>query len=288
MRSEIQDQGTHTITLQHVAEYQDNLLEQERAPATVEKYVRDLYRFRHFLGEAPLTKAAVIAWKNELAKTYAISSVNSMLAAVNSFLVFRGSCALTVKPLKMQKALFLDVEKELTREEYVRLVHAAYRSGNVRLALVMQTICATGIRVSELQYITGETVQAGRAVIANKGKCRIVFLPGELCRVLRSYLNLENRTTGAVFITPSGKPMDRSNIWREMRKLCQPAGVPPEKVFPHNLRKLFARTYYERQKDLSRLADILGHTNINTTRIYTAESGLVHAQQIENLALVIT
>ena len=211
-----------------------------------------------------------------------------MLAAVNRFLTFLGRNDLRLRPLKIQRALFLPADKELTRADYIRLVQAAQRGDNARLALVIQTICATGIRVSELRFITVEAVQTGRAEVVNKGKRRAVFLPEKLRRLLKGYLRAQKITAGAVFLSRRGNPLDRSNIWRDMKALCQRAGVAPGKVFPHNLRHLFARTYYALEKDLSRLADILGHSNVTTTRIYTAESGAVHAQQIGRLNLVVT
>jgi len=276
------------LTTELIDRYMYYLQEQERATATIQKYMHDLKSLYVFLNGAPLTKTALIAWKGQLAEAYAPASVNSMLAAINSFLTFMGWRELTVKPLKIQRTIFLDEQKELTRDEYVRLVKAAEHSKNERLALVMQTICATGIRVSELRFITVSAVQTGRAEIVNKGKRRIVFLPDKLRRTLHKYIKKQKRTAGAVFVTRSGNPLDRSNIWRDMKSLCESAGVDTSKVFPHNLRHLFARTYYLLQKDLVRLADILGHTSINTTRIYTAESGSIHAQQMERLALVIT
>lgn len=211
-----------------------------------------------------------------------------MLTAANGYLRFYGWCELAVKLLRVQKSLFADESKEMTRAEYARLVQAAQRKDNERLALVIQTICATGIRVSELRFITVEAVQTGRAEISNKGKRRLVFLPEKLRRLLRSYARKQKKTAGAVFTTRTGKPLDRSNIWRDMKALCESAGVAPEKVFPHSLRHLFARTFYSLEKDLSRLADILGHSSIVTTRIYTAESGAVHARQMGRLGLVIT
>lgn len=195
---------------------------------------------------------------------------------------------MTVKLLKIQRSSFIDESRELSREEYTRLVQTAEQQGNQRLSLVLQTICATGIRVSELKFITVDAIQTGRAEIANKGKRRPIFLSEKLRRVLKRYIQKQKITAGAVFVTRAGKPLDRTNIWREMKGLCETAGVEPGKVFPHNLRHLFARIYYTLEKDLSRLADILGHSSINTTRIYTAESGLVHAQQVERMGLVLT
>ena len=262
--------------------------EQERSKATLQKYKHDLYALMKFLGGEELTKTALIEWKEQLIGMYAPASVNTVLAAVNGYVRFMGWIELTVKPLKIQKTLFLEEEKELTKEEYVRLVQAAQRKENERLALVIQTICATGIRVSELKFITVEAIRRGRAEIFNKGKLRIVFLPDQLRKLLKKYIRNQKKTAGAVFTTRTGKPLDRSNIWRDMKKLCVDAQVSDKKVFPHNLRHLFARTFYGIEKDISRLADILGHTNLTTTRIYTAESGSVHARQMERMNLIIT
>lgn len=271
-----------------IARYTGWLREQERSAATIQKYSRDLAAFCAHLAGRPLTKAAVIEWKEQLVARYAPASVNTMLASVNGYLRFMGWGTLCVKPLKIQRSLFLEEKKELTREEYARLVRAAEKREKERLSLVIQTICATGIRVSELQCITVEAVQSGRTEIVGKGKRRMVFLPDKLRRLLRNYARKQKKTAGAVFTTRTGKPLDRSNIWRDMKALCESAGVAPEKVFPHNLRHLFARTFYSLENDLSRLADILGHSSLTTTRIYTAESGSVHAKQMERLGLVIT
>lgn len=281
-------QKSHTFTQKHIRRYAAHLREQERAPATIQKYVHDLTALLDYLHGAPVTKAALIAWKEELSDTYAPATVNSMLAAANGFFAFLGWRGLAVNPLKIQKSPFRDESRELTRAEYARLVRAAERRENQRLSLVLQTICVTGIRVSELKFITAEAVAAGRAEVANKGKRRTVFLPNKLRRLLQSYCKAQKKTAGAVFTTRTGKPLDRSNIWRDMKALCRSAGVEPGKVFPHNLRHLFARTYYTLERDLSRLADILGHSSVNTTRIYTMESGAVHARQIGRMGLVIT
>lgn len=271
-----------------IEEYITHLWEQERAGNTVLKYRRDLMALCKWLDGRPLEKSTLVGWKEYLVTVYAAASVNSMLAALNGFLHFMGWQEFAVKQLKIQKNLFCDEDRELTREEYIRLVEAAKKAGNERMSFILQTICATGIRVSELKYITAETVRLGRAEISNKGKIRTVFLPGKLCALLKKYLQKDNRTTGAVFVTRTGKPIDRSNIWRDMKKLCESAGVAQEKVFPHNLRHLFARTYYSLEKDISRLADILGHSNIGTTRIYTMESGKNHVRQMERMGLVTT
>ena len=279
---------TPSISTARIARYLAHLREQERSDATVQKYARDLGALRASLAETPLTKSALVAWKQQLTGTHAPASVNAMLAAVNGYLKYYGWSDLCVKPLKIQRSLFLEESKELTKAEYARLVEAAGKKENQRLSLVIQTICATGIRVSELKFITVAAVQSGRAEINNKGKLRLVFLPEKLRRLLKKYIQKQKKTAGAVFTTRTGKPLDRLNIWRDMKALCKSAGVPEEKVFPHNLRHLFARTFYSLEKDLSRLADILGHSSVNTTRIYTAESGSVHARQMERLGLVLT
>ncbi len=276
------------ITESEIKEYEQYLYEQERSLSTVQKYVHDVRTAAIFLNGAALTKPKLIAWKEHLAQCYAPTSVNAMLAAINSFLDFMGWTDLKVKPLKIQKSLFREESRELNRADYTRLVRAAEQEGNERLSLVIQTICATGIRVSELKFITAEGVRAGHVEVSNKGKRRTVFLPEKLRWLLKRYLEKEKRPSGPVFVTRNGRPLDRSNIWREMKALCKSAGVEPGKVFPHNLRHLFARTYYSIEKDLSRLADILGHSNVNTTKIYTMESGLVHARQIERLGLIVT
>ena len=276
------------INKKTVEQYLTYQREQERSKATLQKYKHDLNALIEFLAGTELTKTALINWKEKLIGEYAPTSVNAMLAAVNGYVRFMGWIELTMKPLKIQRSLFLEEEKELTREEYVRLIRAAQMKENERLALVIQTICATGIRVSELKFITVEAVQRGRVKISNKGKQRIVFLPDQLRKLLKKYVQNQKKTEGAVFTTRTGKNLDRSNIWREMKKLCADAQVSEKKVFPHNLRHLFARTFYSIEKDLSRLADILGHTNLATTRIYTAESGSVHARQMERLKLIVT
>lgn len=268
--------------------YLTHLREQERSEATIRKYAHDLAALEQYLHGEALTRQALIEWKQRLTQDYAPSTVNGMLAAVNGFLRYMNWKALCIQPLRVQKALFLDENRELTRAEYGRLVQAARREDNERLSLLIQTICATGIRVSELRFVTVEAVRSGRAEISNKGKRRVVFLPERLRRMLRAFAAKKKITAGAVFVTRTGKPLDRSNIWRDMKRLCERAQVAPEKVFPHNLRHLFARTFYTLERDLSRLADILGHSSIDTTRIYTAESGAMHARQMEQLGLIIT
>ena len=276
------------VTIQLIEKYINHLMEEEKSVATLKKYRHDLNELHNYLQGMLLTKSILIEWKKYLIEKYAPSTVNSMLIAVNGYLRFFSWHALSMKLLKIQKPLFSDENKELTREEYARLVMTASKRSNARLSLILQTICATGIRVSELKFITIEAVQTGRTEISNKGKRRVIFLPQQLRKLLRKYAQKHGKISGPVFTTRTGKPLDRSNIWRDMKALCTEAKVAPEKVFPHNLRHLFARTFYSLEHDLSRLADILGHSSIVTTRIYTAESGTVHARQMGRLGLVIT
>lgn len=223
-------------------------------------------------------------YKEHLISAYAPRSVNSILSSLNSLFDYLGWHDCKVKTLKIQKQIFADTDKELTKSEYMRLLQAA--RNNKRLYYLMQTICSTGLRVSELKYITYEAVQIGQANIRCKGKMRTVILPKQLCKILKGYIKEQNIKSGAVFITKTGKPLDRSNIWSDMKKLCDSAGVARSKVFPHNLRHLFARTFYSLQKDIVRLADILRHSSVNTTRIYTMESGDIHRRQIERMNLL--
>ena len=237
------------VTITMIDRYLTHLREQERSAATLQKYRHDLNELCSCLHNAPLNKSALIDWKELLISKYALATVNSMLIAVNGYLRFYGWQGLSVKLLKVQKALFIDESKELTKAEYDRLVQEAQRKNNERLALVIQTICATGIRVSELRFITVESVQNGRVEISSKGKRRMVFLPDKLRQLLRNYVRKQKKTAGVVFTTRTGRPLDRSNIWRDMKGLCQRAGVAPEKVFPHSLRHLFARTFYSLERE---------------------------------------
>ena len=270
-----------------LSRYETYLRSEERSANTIAKYLRDLRVFFTFMGNGSLCKEAVVSFKGYLTESYAPASVNSMLAAVNGFLEWSGMPQMKVKPLKIQKCLFAKPEKELTQEEYWRLIKAAEEKGNHRLAMLLQTICATGIRVSEVRHITVEAVGIGQANVDCKGKNRVVFLPKVLCRALQRYCRKHGIDSGPVFKTAGGKPLDRTNIWRDMKALCNRAGVEPGKVFPHNLRHLFARTYYKLEKDLSRLADLLGHSSVTTTRIYTMESGKSHIRQLERIGLVL-
>lgn len=272
---------------QELQKFREYLHEDEKSPATVEKYMRDIRTFASYIGEREITKSAVLAYKERLRGQYAVASANSMIAALNHFFRFCGWHELCIRQFKVQKKAFCPAEKELTKEEYRRLVKAAEQKHNERLSLLIQTICATGIRVSELSYITAEAVQKGQATVSCKGKTRTIFIVATLQKKLLYYVKAHCITSGAVFVTRSGKPMDRCNIWREMKSLCAEAGVAPGKVFPHNLRHLFARTFYSMEKDIAKLADILGHTNINTTRIYIVTTGVEHRRKMENMRLVI-
>jgi len=271
-----------------INEFEIHLTQLERAPSTISAYLRAVNALWNYSGARPMTRELLMNYKQSLINQYdAPATINAYIAAVNAFVVFLDRRDLVLKPLRIQRNLFRDESKELKRGDYLRLVEAASCKSR-RLSLVIQTICTTGIRVSELRFITAEAVRAGRAEIDNKGKRRIIFLPEKLRRALVKYLRDEKKNTGPVFSTRTGKPLDRSNIWRDMKALCTQAGVNPEKVFPHNLRHLFASTHYTMHRDMTRLADVLGHSCINTTRIYTAESGGIHARQIEALDLLIT
>lgn len=274
------------MTEKLVASFKRHLENEERSAATIEKYIRDVNAFALWLGKRELNKYAVLEYKEHITKSYAVASVNSMLSSINSFFACNEWYDLRVKAIKVQKQLFLNKEKELTKAEYERLLNASQAKRNKRLYYLMQTICSTGIRVSELKFITVEAVKRGRTTINCKGKMRVVFLPDKLCKLLCRYIKENGTHKGAVFVSRNGKPLDRSHIWQMLKGLCESAGVPKEKVFPHNFRHLFARTYYSLQKDVVRLADILGHSSVNTTRIYTMETGEVHRRQIQRLGLL--
>lgn len=260
--------------------FEQHMIAEEKSAATIEKYLRDIRGFCSHLAGRRIRKEETVAYKEYLTGQYAPASVNSMLIAINRFLRFLGLRDCCVKLLKIQRQIFCNEDKELTTKELHRLVKAA---GNTRLALVIQTICGTGIRVSELQYITAEAVHAGKAVVNCKNKTQVIFIPTSIQKLLKPYMKKSGITAGAVFVTRSGKPLNRRNIWRDMKALCQRAGVSPDKVFPHNLRHLFARTFYSIDKDIVRLADLLGHSSVNTTRIYTMETGNEHRHRLERV-----
>jgi len=272
------------ITEGNIAEYVIYLKEEERAANTMEKYVRDIKAFANFLSGKAITKERAVAWKESLKEKHTATSINSMVAAINSFFAFF-ELGIKIKPLKIQKKTFLSADKELTKEEYERLLHAAKSTENDRLYHVIQTICSTGIRVSELRFITVETVKTGWMEVTNKGKTRIVFIPDDLRTALFKYVKRSNIQSGHIFITRNGNPLNRSNIWADMKKLCVIAEVDKTKVFPHSLRALFSRMFYSIDKDIATLADILGHSDVNTTRIYIKESSEKCRRIIENLGL---
>lgn len=274
------------ITTENKNSFKDFLVSEEKAEATVAKYLRDIDSFQIWLSDRELSKNSVLDYKAHLFENFKPASVNAALSSLNSFFNFMEWYDLRVKALKIQKQIFASHDKELTKAEYQKLLDAAKGKNNERLCLLMQTVCSTGIRVSELRFITVTAVSTGVAAINCKGKLRQVFLPKALCKALLKYIKEQKITSGPVFVTRTKKPLDRSNIWSDMKKLCESAGVSKEKVFPHNLRHLFARTYYSLQKDIVRLADILGHSSINTTRIYTMETGDVHKKHIEKLGLL--
>lgn len=274
------------ITPTQIEKFYAHLMEEEKSSTTISKYLHDVMAFENWLSAQELNKRAVLSYKAHLLERYSVSSVNSMLSSLNAFFTYVEWFDLKVKMIKVQRQIFASSEKELTKTEYERLLKAAKGKKNERLYLLMQTICACGIRVSELKHVTIEAVRTEQAEINCKGKRRKVFLPHELCKMLKKYAGEKKIKSGPIFITKNGNPLDRSNIWSDMKRLCEIAGVSEKKVFPHNLRHLFARTYYGLQKDIVRLADILGHSNVNTTRIYTQENGEIHRKQIQKLGLL--
>ncbi|MBE6969394.1 MAG: integrase [Ruminococcaceae bacterium] len=275
------------ITTAQLEEFRRKLTEDEKSQATIAKYCRDVDNFLLFAGDGVVKKEDVIRYKQHLIEKYAPASVNSMLAALNRFFKESGRYDCVVKALKIQRQAFRGREQELSKEEYYRLLEAAKKKNDTRLYMLMQTLCATGIRISELRFITVEALRHGRASVSLKGKTRQVLIPKALSRKLERYAKDRGIRSGSIFVTRSGKPMDRSNIFHQMKTLCDAARVAREKVFPHNLRHLFACLYYKVEKDLSRLADLLGHSSLNTTRIYTSLSGAEQQRQINRLGLVL-
>lgn len=274
------------ITNELIHSFKTYLIEEEKSENTIEKYIRDVTFFMIWLAGREVTKILALDYKKELCEKYAPSSVNAAISSLNSFFAFIGWHDIRIKALKIQRQIFSNKDKELTKAEYERLLTAAKIKGNERLYLLMQTICSTGIRVSELRFVTCEAVKKGQAVISCKGKMRTIFLPKELCKMLKEYIKEQGIKEGSVFVSRNGKPLDRSYIWKMLKNLCEAAGVSKGKVFPHNFRHLFARTYYSLQKDIVRLADILGHSSVETTRIYTIETGDICRRQIQKLGLL--
>lgn len=275
------------LTKEIISDFKEYLILEERSGATVEKYIRDAKAFLAFVNGAEITKEVVIEYKKYLQDSYAVRSINSMLASINSLFAFLGWQELKVKSIKLQQQIYCPEERELTKAEYTRLCRAAKHKHNERLNLILQTICGTGIRVSELRFITVEAARHGEATVSCKAKTRSVFIVKELQKKLLRYAAEQGIKSGMIFVTRTGKPISRTNIWREMKALCNEAGVNPQKVFPHNLRHLFARVFYGIEKDIAKLADILGHSSINTTRIYIISTGTEHRRRMENMRLVI-
>ncbi len=276
------------VHLEEISKYRLYLMEMEKSPATIEKYLRDIRKFSSWLGaDREVTKERVIEYKHALTERYKISSVNSMLVALNLFFHYLGLEQCCVRALKCQQQMFIGSRKELKQEEYLRLIETALQKGQEQIALVMETIASTGIRISELRYITVEAVQQGCANVNCKGKSRQVFIVKELRKKLSKYLQQKKIKSGPIFLSQKGNPLNRSNVWTKMKKIAEIAGVNTEKVFPHNLRHLFARAYYHQNKDIFYLADILGHASVNTTRIYTRTAGENHLRILEKLKLVI-
>ena len=277
----------YTITGEQLQAFRQRLVWEEKSPATIEKYLRDAAAFTAWLDGRAASKAATGAWKAALLEAKLVpATINVKLAAVNRFLVFLGWPAFRVKPLRIQRRLFRDPARELSRPDYDRLIATARELGKERLALVMETICATGVRVSELRYLTVEAVQRGRAEISLKGKVRVILIPTKLARKLLKYAKKNKTVSGEIFLTGNGKSLSRRQIWAEMKRLCLQAGVEPSRVFPHNLRHLFATAYYRAYRDIAKLADVLGHSSIETTRIYLLTSGAEHQRQLDRLGLV--
>lgn len=276
------------ITERQIADFALHLREQEREKSTIEKYLHDVGSFYGWLDGRTLTKEMTSAWKEHITTLgYAPATVNGKLAALNGFLEFAGWQDCRVKPLRVQRQIFRDASRELSKDEYERLIKTAHALERERLALVIETICALGIRVSELRFITLEALSLGRAEISLKGKVRTILIPGKLCRKLQKYARKQKIASGEIFLTRSGKGLSRKQIWAEMKALCKKAGVDASKVFPHNLRHLFARCFYRACRDIVRLADILGHSSIDTTRIYLISTGIEHAKTLEALHLIL-
>lgn len=276
-----------TITDETIMGFEQYLYEDEKSDNTIEKYMRDIRFFRQWLGGREIDKSVVLQYKRELCEKYLPASVNSILSSLNALFVYMNRYDLKIRTLKIQRRIFADKEKELTKAEYEKLLTTAKKQGNDRLYYLMQTLGSTGLRISELKFVTVDAVKAGQATINCKGKIRQVFLPKQLCKMLKAYIKLQQIKNGSVFITKSGKPLDRSTVWKMLKALCKSADVVSGKVFPHNFRHLFARTFYSVRKDIVRLSDILGHSNMNTTRIYTMETGEAHRQSIQKLGLLL-
>lgn len=275
-----------TVREKDIKRFETALYEEEMSKNTIEKYIRDVRKFQTFAYGKAITKKLTMAYKESLLENFKVHSVNSFLVSLNRFLEFMECYKEKVKAEKIQESIYAAEEKDLRREEYERLVKTAFKNGNERLAMIMQTICSTGIRVSELRYITVEAVQNGRALIRNKGKNREILIVKNMRKILLLYIEKHQIKRGSIFVTRNGKAVDRSNICKEMKKLCQEAKVDESKVFPHNLRHLFAKTFYNMNQDIAKLANILGHSSIDTTRIYIRETSREYARLLEKMQLV--
>ncbi|MBS6762782.1 MAG: tyrosine-type recombinase/integrase [Clostridium sp.] len=278
---------TEKISIKKVGEFENNLIMNEKSLATIKKYIKEIRNFLDFLDGGDITKTRVMQYRAALQPEYRAQTINVKLSAVNAFLDFIGRPECRVRFIKVQKKSFVEEEKELREEEYKTLLLSARERGKIRLYHILLTLCSTGIRISELKYITADAVRQGRAEIDMKGKHRVILLPNELKNKLKEYMDQKNIRTGSVFITRNGKPVDRSNIFHEMKRLSAYAGVKPKKVYPHNLRHLFARSFYAVEKNLSHLADILGHSSIETTRIYIASSYRNFDRILDSMQLII-
>lgn len=276
-----------TSTVEKIREFSRYLREEERETATIDKYSRDVKDFFIWLKDREISRERIAEWKQHLRRVGRKPvTINGKLSALNKFLSFLGRNDCRIKYLKIQRRLFRSTEKQLTKQEYIRLLETAHSLGRERLALLMETICATGIRVSEVKYITAEAIRAGRTEIALKGKIRTILLPGKLCRKLQKYVRKRKIVSGEIFLTRNGKGLSRRQIWAEMKSLCEKAGVAPSKVFPHNLRHLFAQTFYRVCRDVAKLADVLGHSSIETTRLYLISTEAEHVRQMERMGLI--
>ena len=276
-----------SITSQQIEAFSQNLYEEERSPGTIENYLRHVRTFAAWLGRGEVTKEVAAGWKAYLVTAgYAPATINAMLGSLNRFFAFMDWQDCQVKTLRLQRRLFRDDSRELTRAEYDRLLTTAHAQGRERLALLMEAICATGIRVSEVKYLTMEAARRGRAEVSLKGKIRTILIPGKLCRKLLQYGRAQKIASGEIFLTRSGRGISRKQVWAEMKAVCRKAGVADSKVFPHNLRHLFARAFYQASRDVVKLADVLGHSSIETTRIYLLSTGAEHARQLARLGLI--
>jgi len=267
--------------------FREHLYEDEKSKNTIEKYIRDVRKFMCFAKSRPVDRCLVLEYKNYLSDNFCDTSSNSMLAALSSFFHYLGWYDCCVKQFKIQRQMYYPESLELTKEEYIRLVNTARERGNKRLALILQTICATGIRIGELSYITVEGIRNGAINVKCKGKTRVIFIVNKLKNKLLKYAKEVGIYYGEIFLTSKGKALSRTAVWREMKALCKYAKVSEKKVFPHNLRHLFARTFYKLEKDIAKLADILGHSSINTTRIYIVTTGAEHRQTMEKMGMIV-